>query len=75
MRFAARIGRRGPGEVQRGAHPVGGDVAGQAERAADVLVVDDAVGERDPAAEAGGQAAGLQVVLDQGEQLVGAASA
>ena len=33
--------------------------------------MDEAVGERDPAAEAGGQPAGLEVVLDQGEQLVG----
>jgi hypothetical protein len=62
--------RRGRGELERGSHPVGGNLPGQAESAPDVLVVDEAVGQRDPAAEAGGQSVGLEVLLNHGEQVV-----
>jgi hypothetical protein len=40
-------------------HTVERDLAGQSERAADVLVVDESVGERDLAPEVCGQPAGL----------------
>jgi len=65
-------GGGGAGEVQRGEHPLDRDGARQAERAADVLVMDHPVGERDPAAEPGGEPTGLQMVHDPGEQVVGA---
>jgi hypothetical protein len=41
-------------------------LAGQAECTPDVLVVDEAVVKRDPAAEAGGQSVGLKVLVDHG---------
>lgn len=43
-------------------------------RDADVLLVDDAVGQGDPPAEPGGEAAGLPVVTHQREQASGAAT-
>jgi hypothetical protein len=64
-------GSGGAAEVEGVPQPVVGDRAGQAEWAADVLVVDDAVGQGDPAAEGRGQPAGLQVAADQREQFVG----
>ena len=56
---------------ERGSHPVGRNLPGQAESAPDVLVVDEAVDKSDPALEAGGQSTGLEVLLDHSEQLIG----
>jgi len=62
---------RGPGrEPQRRQHPLGGDLAEDAQCAADVLVVDESIGERDPAAEKGGQSGRVQVMPRPGEQVL-----
>ena len=69
--FLGADGGRGAGELQGAEQAIGGDLAGQAEWAADVLVMDEAVGEGDPAAEAGGESARLQVIFHQREKVVG----
>jgi ABC-type bacteriocin/lantibiotic exporter with double-glycine peptidase domain len=58
-------------ELQRLAQPVLGDLPRQPERSPDVLLVDQAVGERDPAAEAGGEPARALVRPGHGDQLLG----
>ncbi len=61
----------GPGrEPQRRQHPLGGDLAEDAQCAADVLVVNESISERDPAAEKGGQSSRLQVIPRPGEQVL-----
>lgn len=55
--------------MQRGPQPLGRDDAGQAQRAPDVLVVDQRLHQVDPATQRGGAPAGLQVISKQGQQL------
>ena len=45
-------------------------LAEDAQCAADVLVVDESIGERDPAAEKGGQSGRVQVMPRRGEQVL-----
>ena len=49
--------RRAEREVECFDEAIGRDLSGQVQRAADVLLVDEAVGQADPAAEPGGEAA------------------
>jgi len=56
---------------QEAEHALRRDVAGQSERAADVLMVDQPVGERHPATERRGEPARFQVCPDQGDEVVG----
>ncbi len=57
------------GSMQRGPQPLCRDGAGEAERAPDVLVVDERLDQADPATQRGGDPAGLQVVSKEGQQL------
>ncbi len=71
MRFAAPIvgAVHANGSAQ---HPVGRDVAGQAERATDVLVVDEPSTRAIRPPEPGGEPARLQVIVHQRQEVVGA---
>ena len=65
--------RRDQGEAQRGQQPFRRHTARQAERAPDVLMVDQSLGQPDPAAERRMQPPGLQVPCQQLQQLLRAA--
>ena len=69
-RLAAPMGGAPGANRSARQHPLGGDLAEDAQCAADVLVVDESIGERDPAAEKGGQSGRVQVMPRPGEQVL-----